>query len=270
MMREIVPAATARVTVAGEAAGPYAGREVTRRDRAARTPGRRWPASTARSSSGCRCRAPPATRAATSPTRCCARSRPSRGPPCRRVRCPSPGRACRTCSTPSAPFEVVLHEGFGFWIEGVADVDAETRASMERANARVIPTARLSRWRAPTGLGCATGATCDGRCPEPEEALLDGAGPPARGRAGSRSGRARATSARSAPTVCWSRSGTCRTRPRPTRSKGPATGFRARLDQALALTDPVVRRRAPRAQRSAEPAADAALRPGVLTPGQQR
>ncbi len=47
----------------------------------------------------------------------------------------------------SAPFEVTVHDGFDFWIEGVAaegsDLGEEVSASMERANAAVVPTARL-------------------------------------------------------------------------------------------------------------------------------
>ena len=46
-----------------------------------------------------------------------------------------------------APLDITVHEGFDYWIEGAADTDAddpEVTASMERANATVIPTARLT------------------------------------------------------------------------------------------------------------------------------
>jgi len=40
------------------------------------------------------------------------------------------------------PFDVTIHEGFDFWI-GDADLDAEGRESLERANESVIPTERV-------------------------------------------------------------------------------------------------------------------------------
>jgi hypothetical protein len=43
-----------------------------------------------------------------------------------------------------APLEVTVHDGFDFWIEGVDDPTGEVGESLERANAAVIPTARLS------------------------------------------------------------------------------------------------------------------------------
>jgi hypothetical protein len=43
-----------------------------------------------------------------------------------------------------APFEVRVHEGFDFWLEGASDTSEEVKASLERANSAVIPTARLT------------------------------------------------------------------------------------------------------------------------------
>ena len=43
-----------------------------------------------------------------------------------------------------APLEVTVHQGFDFWVEGVADPTGEVTESLERANAAVIPTARLT------------------------------------------------------------------------------------------------------------------------------
>jgi hypothetical protein len=43
----------------------------------------------------------------------------------------------------STGFEVTVHDGFDWWLEG-QDVDGETSASLERANASVYPTAKLS------------------------------------------------------------------------------------------------------------------------------
>lgn len=43
-----------------------------------------------------------------------------------------------------APLEVTVHAGFDYWVEGADDPDGEVAASMERANASVVPTARLA------------------------------------------------------------------------------------------------------------------------------
>lgn len=42
----------------------------------------------------------------------------------------------------SVPFEVTVHEGFDFWVSG-SDLDAEGRASLERANESATPTVRV-------------------------------------------------------------------------------------------------------------------------------
>ena len=42
---------------------------------------------------------------------------------------------------PEAAFEVEVHEGFDFWV-AQEDLDAESSASLERANATVVPTTR--------------------------------------------------------------------------------------------------------------------------------
>jgi hypothetical protein len=42
-----------------------------------------------------------------------------------------------------APFEVTVHEGFDFWVEGAQELTPDVRESLERANASVVPTARL-------------------------------------------------------------------------------------------------------------------------------
>ena len=42
-----------------------------------------------------------------------------------------------------APLAVAVHEGFDYWVEGTGALTAEVQASMERANASVVPTARL-------------------------------------------------------------------------------------------------------------------------------
>jgi hypothetical protein len=42
----------------------------------------------------------------------------------------------------SAPFEVTVHDDFGFWLEGAA-VDATAQAGLQHANEMVMPTVRL-------------------------------------------------------------------------------------------------------------------------------
>jgi hypothetical protein len=41
------------------------------------------------------------------------------------------------------PFTVSMHEGFDYWVEGVPDPDGTVAGSLERANASVVPTTRL-------------------------------------------------------------------------------------------------------------------------------
>jgi hypothetical protein len=42
-----------------------------------------------------------------------------------------------------APLDVTLHQGFDYWVEGAEDPSGEMAESMERANASVVPTARV-------------------------------------------------------------------------------------------------------------------------------
>jgi hypothetical protein len=74
----------------------------------------------------------------------------------------------------AAPFEVTVHQGFDFWIEGSgAEVTGDVAASLERANAGVVPTARLASVEA--GYWCRIGAKEHLRwvLPYDEEPLLD-------------------------------------------------------------------------------------------------
>jgi hypothetical protein len=57
---------------------------------------------------------------------------------------PGPGPRLQDVLDAGAGFEVAVHTGFDFWLAGVEDVSAEVRESMERANAAVVPTRRLS------------------------------------------------------------------------------------------------------------------------------
>jgi hypothetical protein len=73
----------------------------------------------------------------------------------------------------TAPFEVTVHPGFDFWVDGVGELTPDVQASLERANASVVPTARL------TGVEGAYWAQVGERVhlrwvlPQEEDALLD-------------------------------------------------------------------------------------------------
>lgn len=70
-------------------------------------------------------------------------------------------------------FEVTVHEGFDFWVDGADELSADVQQSLERANQSVIPTARL------TGVDGAYWAQVGERfhlrwvLPHDEDALLD-------------------------------------------------------------------------------------------------
>jgi len=73
----------------------------------------------------------------------------------------------------SAPFDVTVHDDFGFWLEGT-EPGAAARAGLEHANESILPTVRL------TGLDAAYWVRPGNERahlrwvrPEPEEALLD-------------------------------------------------------------------------------------------------
>jgi hypothetical protein len=73
----------------------------------------------------------------------------------------------------SAPLDVQVHENFDFWLED-AEPSPDVRASMERANAAVLPTARLVSVEA--AYWCRLGDRDQVRwvMPYDEEPLLDG------------------------------------------------------------------------------------------------
>ena len=64
---------------------------------------------------------------------------------------PVPSTPLATAGTPrlqdvldlAAPFEVTVHEGFDFWVTDAQELDAEGKDSLERANASAIPTTKL-------------------------------------------------------------------------------------------------------------------------------
>jgi hypothetical protein len=75
---------------------------------------------------------------------------------------------------PESQLEVTVHDDFGFWLEGDGDESPEIRASLEQANAAVLPAARLSSVEA--AYWCRLGDRDQLRwvMPYDEEPLLDG------------------------------------------------------------------------------------------------
>jgi hypothetical protein len=56
----------------------------------------------------------------------------------------TPGPRLQEVLVPSDTFEVTVHEGFDFWLAPDADVSAEAKASLDEANATVVPTVKLT------------------------------------------------------------------------------------------------------------------------------
>ncbi|MGN6612331.1 MAG: DUF5926 family protein, partial [Angustibacter sp.] len=83
------------------------------------------------------------------------------------------GRRLQELIDTSAAFDVTVHEGFDFWVEGADELGADVRESLEHANAAVIPTERL------TGVDAAYWCRIGDRThlrwvlPQPEDTLLD-------------------------------------------------------------------------------------------------
>ncbi len=96
------------------------------------------------------------------------------GTPVGDVDLPGPGPRLQDVLDPASGFEVIVHEGFDFWLGTDAEITAEVRESMERANAAVVPTRRLASVDA--GYWCAIGDRRHLRwvVPFAEDSLLDG------------------------------------------------------------------------------------------------
>jgi hypothetical protein len=138
-MREIVPAATASLTLAGQHAGrqatlatvlPMAWPGLVRQDGALfvglQVPG----------GSG------DASRDVAHALELALAADP--GTPIAPSALPGPGARLQDLLHPAAPLDVAVQEGFDFWLEGVEDRSPEVVASMERANEAVVPTVRMT------------------------------------------------------------------------------------------------------------------------------
>jgi hypothetical protein len=85
---------------------------------------------------------------------------------------PGPGPRLQDLLTDD-PLEVTVHEGFDYWVSGAPDPDGSVAASMERANASVIPTVKLAS--VPSAYWCRMGDKTHLRLvlPEAEDPVLD-------------------------------------------------------------------------------------------------
>jgi hypothetical protein len=57
---------------------------------------------------------------------------------------PAPGPRLQDVLDPSVPFEVTVHDGFDYWLAADTEVTPEVTASLEEANATVMPTVKLA------------------------------------------------------------------------------------------------------------------------------
>jgi Family of unknown function (DUF5926)/SEC-C motif len=234
MMREIVPAATARVRVAS---GEHAGREAT----VSTVLPFAWPALSRLDGEvfvGLQVTGGSGDRSRDAAHALLAALAAEPGTPQPPEPAESGGPRLQDVLDLEQPFDVVVHDGFDFWIEGVEEVDAETRASLDRANSAVIPTARLTSVSGAYWARMRDRAHLRWGLGEPEDALLDamarlhGAGGLSLGDGTRYVGAFRADGIL---VPVWDL-------PHdrdPEEVEGPAAGFRSRLDQALALGTPL-------------------------------
>jgi hypothetical protein len=167
-MREIVPAATARLQLTGELAGreatlatvlPMAWPGLVRQDGAV------FVGLQVASGSG------DASRDVADALEKAMDAEP--GAPITQPSLPAPGRRMQDLLDPDAAFDVDVHEGFDFWLEGVEDRSPEVVASMERANEAVVPTSRLSSVEAAYWCQIRERTHLRWVMPHDEDALLD-------------------------------------------------------------------------------------------------
>jgi hypothetical protein len=94
------------------------------------------------------------------------------GTPVQPVGLPGPGPRLQDLLSDD-PIQVTVHHGFDYWVEGAVQEGSEVAASMERANATVVPTVRLRA--VPSAYWCRMRERTHLRwvLPEDEEPALD-------------------------------------------------------------------------------------------------
>jgi Family of unknown function (DUF5926)/SEC-C motif len=140
---------------------------------------------------------------------------------------------------PGAGLDPTVHQDFGFWLEGSTSDDPEVSASMERANAAVVPTVRLAAGPG-AAYWCRIGDKAHLRwvVPHQEDALLDALSRlGAAGTLGLGEGTRYAGSFRAHGLLVpvWD----LPVEPLAGQWEEPAAAFAARLTEALAATEPL-------------------------------
>jgi hypothetical protein len=138
----------------------------------------------------------------------------------------------------SAPLHVVVHSSFDYWVEGADEVDAETRASLERAGAAIRPTARLAGVQAAYWVAVGDRVQLRWVLAEDEDPLTDAlARLSAAGSLGVGDGSRYLGSFRALGLLVpvWDLAEGTQVED----VEDPALAFRARLDDALAVTEPL-------------------------------
>lgn len=134
--------------------------------------------------------------------------------------------------------EVELHDGFDYWVDGTDELDPEVAASMEQANASIVPTARVAGQVSAYWCRMKERGHLRWVMPHDEEPLLDAlARLSVAGRMGLGDGTRYVGSFRAHGLLApvWDL-------PLATEAASleePAAAFRARLDEALADTTPL-------------------------------
>lgn len=95
------------------------------------------------------------------------------GSPVSMIDLPGPGARLQDMVDAGTPVEPTLHEGFDFWLDDEASDDPNVSASLERANAAIAPTERLTA--APAAYWCRMGDRTQVRwvMPHDEDATLN-------------------------------------------------------------------------------------------------
>lgn len=173
-MREIVPAATARWVLGGDAAGEHAGRTVT----VATLLPLGWPAMVRADGEvlvGLQVRGGSADVSRDLADVLLRALSAEAGDSIGQEGLPGPGPRLQDLLDPAASFDVDVHDGFDFWIHGLPDADtAEARETVEKAGAALVPTQRLTSVEA--AYWCRIGGREHLRwvLPHDEDAVMDG------------------------------------------------------------------------------------------------
>lgn len=88
------------------------------------------------------------------------------------TRSPGPGKRLQDLLNPTAPLEVTVHDGFGYWIADLPDTEGLEEA-LEQANAGAAPTARLTSVTAAYWTDAGSKEHVRWVMPEAESELLD-------------------------------------------------------------------------------------------------